>query len=116
MPTMTLAAKNCFYTSALRHLKTLVKELDVVATTPDLIGHFDILINTVLPHLSPAEVNAILEMRCEVKEDPVGDVLNDMAVQEALFPEEDQKVLQDTFNYECCVCELSFHQGFKLLM
>ena len=93
-----------------------MKELDVVATTPDLIGHLDISINTILPHLSPAEVNEILEMRCEVKDDPVGEFLEDMAVQEALFPEEDRKVLQDTFNYECCMCELSFHYGVTLLM
>ena len=71
-----------------------VVELDLQPTTPDLVGHLEILIHSILPDKSQEEVNDILEMRCEVPEDPIGDLVPDADVQEAMFPEEDSKHLK----------------------
>ena len=96
LPLMTLAAQKCFYSLAKHHLKTLCDEMDLVPTTPDLLGHLEILIQTILPDLTPADVNEILQLRCEIKEDPLSEFLQNPEVADAMFPEEDQKALQDS--------------------
>ena len=90
---MVWAARNCFWKLKLPELKTLAKELDVAAVTPDLLGLLDILIQTVLPEATREEVNDILMMRCEVGEDPLKEL--DPDILEALVPPEDFKVFDD---------------------
>ena len=93
LPIMVWAARNCFWKLKLPELKTLAKELDVAAVTPDLLGLLDILIQTVLPEATREEVNDILMMRCEVGEDPLKEL--DPDILEALVPPEDFKVFED---------------------
>ena len=96
IPLMVLAAQKCFYNLAKHPLKTLCVEHDVVPTTPDLLGHLEVLIQTILPDLTPQEVNEILFLRCELKDDPISEFLQNPAVAEVMFPNEDQKVLEDS--------------------
>ena len=76
---------------------------------PELLGHLEIPIQTILPDLTPAEVNEILELRCEINEDPLTEFLQNQEVAEAMFPEEDHKALQDSeiLNTSMC-CVLLF--------
>ena len=91
---IAMAALNCFYDMPKHQLNIFCVELDLQPTTPDLVGHLEILIHTILPDKSQEEVNEILEMRCEVPEDPIGDLVPDADVQGAMFPEEDSKHLK----------------------
>jgi hypothetical protein len=95
LPLMQLAARKCFYDMKRHQLKTLCTELEVVPLTPDMLGHLEILINTILPDLSLQEVNDILELRCELPEDPLSVFVQDLDVVEAMFPEEDLKLLKE---------------------
>ena len=70
-PVMVHAAWHCFWEMRLPELNTLAKELGVVSLTPDLFGHLDILIQTVIPEANDDQVKEILLIRCQVDEDPL---------------------------------------------
>ena len=75
-------------------LKTLAKEEDVKPLHPGLLGLLEVLINTMLPGLSRAAMQEILEMRCQLEDDPLSMI--DPEVVEAMFPQQDQKSMEDS--------------------
>ena len=95
-PLIVMAAQACFYGMNMAKLKTLCAEKELEPTTPDLLGHIEVLVHEILPHLSPDEVNKILEQRCEVPVDPLQELVPDDDVRAAMFPDEDAKHLKDT--------------------
>ena len=74
-------------------MKTLAKEEGVQSPTPDLLGHLEILINTIIPGNSRDDLQEILEMRCTIEEGPLS-MIDDEAL-EVLHPQLDQKVRGD---------------------
>ena len=90
-PVMVHAAWHCFWNMKLPGLKTLVKELEVVALTPDLYGHLDILIQTVIPEANDDKVKEILLLRCVIDEDPFAKL--DQVDLEELLPDADSQSL-----------------------
>ena len=52
MPVKVWAARSCFGKMPLHELKTLADEEGVQSLTPDLLGHLQILINTIIPGIS----------------------------------------------------------------
>ena len=101
-PVMVHAAWHCFWDMTLPELRTLAKELDVAALTPDLYGHLDILIQTVIPEANDDQVKKILLLRCEVDEDPLANFDQDALAE--LFPDADSKVLEERIiiGSDCC--------------
>ena len=104
MPIMCWAAKNCFWSVTQPALKTLAKELDVQPSGPDLVSLLTVLIHTILPEATEAEVNAILNIRCDVESDPLEHI--DLDVIEALFPAADMKVVEDHCIFVVVMCQL----------
>ena len=90
---MVHAAWHCFWEMRLPELKTLAKELEVVSLTPDLYGHLDILIQTVIPQANDEQVKEILLIRCQVDEDPLSKF--DPEALDELLPDADSKVLEE---------------------
>ena len=91
---MEHAARNCYWGMQLPQLKRFCKESDLHPTTPDLLGHLEIMISTTLPGISLAELHEILKLRCKKKDDPLLEI--DDSIIEAMFPAQDVKVIEDT--------------------
>ena len=95
-PVITLiehAAMNCFWGMKLPQLKIFCKESELIPTTPDILGHLEVMITCAIPTVTPEELTEILEMRCQKKTDPLVEI--DPSVIEAMFPPEDIKVIED---------------------
>ena len=115
-PLIVMAAQACFYDMNMAKLKTLCAEKELEPTTPDLLGHIEVLVHEILPHLSPDDVNKILEQRCEVPVDPLQELVPDDDVRAAMFPDEDAKHLKDkhVLLYMLKLSESYFSYNFKL--
>ena len=101
LPMMVFGAREAFGQMPKHELKTLTGELDVHPATPDLLGTLEILIATIIPDATQAEVRTILEKRCHVHEDPLSDLVDDAQIEE-LLPKGAVKVVQDSLNCEMC--------------
>ena len=70
-------------------------EKGVQPTSPDRLGHLEVLIHEMLLHLSPEDANDVLEIRCEVPPDPLAEIVPDEDVRQAMFSDEDSMALKD---------------------
>ena len=69
--------------------------------TPDLLGSLTVLLDELLPDETPENIQAILEMRCHVPENPVGDLVSE-SVAEDIFPKDDLNAFEDFMDASVC--------------